>query len=85
MDTSTQIFFIISSVGFVLLWILAGIFLFYLVKAVKTFSRIMEKLESDINAIGDTTVDLIEEIKDSTIFNFLFKRKRNKKNASKSK
>ena len=72
----SQIFFFISSVGFVLLWILAAIFLFYLIRATNTFSRIMNKLEKDIDEIGDTTKEMVEDMRDSTIFNFLFGKKR---------
>ena len=78
MDTllQTQIFFFISSIGFIFLWILIAIFLFFLVRATNTFSRIMEKVEKDIENIGDTTKEMLEEVKDSVIFNFLFKKKK---------
>ncbi|MFZ2049240.1 MAG: hypothetical protein WAV25_03020 [Minisyncoccia bacterium] len=82
MDTllQSQIFFFISSVGFVLLWILLAVFLYYLIRTTRTLSRIMEKVERDIETIGDTTKELIEEMQDSTVFRFLFgsKRKRRK-------
>jgi len=77
----SQVFFIISSVGFVLLWILAGVFLFYLIRVTKTFSRIMNKVEKDVDKIGDTTKEMLEEVKDSTVFHFLFhKKKKSSKN-----
>ena len=78
MDTQmqTQVFFFISSVGFVVLWIFIAIFLFYLIRVTNTLSRILEKAEKDINDIGETTKEIIEEIKDNKIFNFLFGKKR---------
>ena len=78
MDTQmqTQVFFFISSVGFVVLWIFVAIFLFYLIRVTNTLSRILEKAEKDINDIGETTKEIIEEIKDNKIFNFLFGKKR---------
>ena len=78
MDTllKADIFFFISSVGFLTLWILTIMFLFYLIRVTKTFSRIMNKIEKDIDNIGDTTKEMLEEVRDSTIFNFLFKRKK---------
>ncbi len=83
MDTllQSQIFFFISSVGFVLLWIFLAVFLYYLIRTTRALSRIVEKAEKDIEAIGDTTREVIEEMQDSTVFKFLFgsKRKRNKK------
>ena len=36
----------------------------------------MEKVEKDINNIGDTTKEMLDDVKDSVIFNFLFKKKR---------
>ena len=72
----SQIFFFISSVGFVVLWILAAIFLFYLIRATNTFSRIMNKLEKNIDKIGDTTKEMVEDMRDSTVLNFLFRKKK---------
>jgi len=75
-----QVFFFISSIGFIILWTLTAIFLFYLIRATDTFSRIMEKIEKDVNNIGDTTKEMLEEVKDSIVFNFLFrKKKKNRK------
>lgn len=83
MDTSTQVqtFFFISSVGFVILWILLAIFLFYLIRAMATLSRVMDKLENDINKIGDATKEVLTSVKDSMVFNLLFKK--SKKTAKK--
>jgi hypothetical protein len=40
----------------------------------------MEKVERDINSIGDVTKDLLDEMRDNIVFNFLFgKRKRKQK------
>ncbi len=75
-----QIFFLISSAGFIILFLLIAIFLFYLIRAMRAFSRISEKLERGADEIGDTAKELYEDVRDSVIFNFLFKkrRKRNK-------
>src|SRR3989344_2920376 len=71
----SQVFFFISSVGFVMLWILTAIFLFYLIRATNTFSRIMDKIEKNIDNVGDTTKELLEDVRDSAVFNFLFRKK----------
>jgi hypothetical protein len=78
MDTNsaTKIFFIISSVGFVLLWILVAIFLYYLIRAMHAFSSIMEKIEKDIGHIGDTTREMLEDIRDNIVYRFFFGKKR---------
>ena len=77
--SQTQVFFFISSVGFVFLWILVAIFLFYLIRVASTLSRITEKFERDINNIGDTTKELLSEMRDNAVFNFLFGKKKRKK------
>lgn len=75
----SQIFFFISSIGFVILGTLAVIVLIYILRALNSFSKILKKAEKDINSIGDTTKEMLEEIKDSSVFQFLFKSKRKHK------
>ncbi len=72
----SEIFFFISSIGFAVLAVLLSILIIYLIRATKTFHSIMEKIESDIDNIGDVTRDLFEEVKESTIFNLFFKKKK---------
>ena len=81
MDTimQSEIFFFISSVGFVVLGLLVGILLFYLIRVSSTFSRIIDKAEEDINKIGDTTKEMLDDMRDSSVFNFLFKHKKQRK------
>ncbi|MFA6177281.1 MAG: hypothetical protein WC694_00050 [Candidatus Paceibacterota bacterium] len=72
----SQVFFFISSVGFVFLWILTAIFLFYLIRITRTFSRIMNKIEDNINRIGDTTKEMLGDLRDSSLFNFFLRKKK---------
>ena len=76
---ASETFFIISSVGFVVLWILIAVVLLYILRALQTFSRIIKRLESDINTIGDTTLELLEDVRETTVYKFLFGRKKSKK------
>jgi uncharacterized protein YoxC len=78
LHSQSQIFFFISSVGFVLLWILLAIFLYYLIRVASALSRIMEKFEKGVDNIGDTTKELLNEMRDNVIFNFLFGKKKRK-------
>ena len=71
-----KVFFLISAVGLVVLFVFVAVFLFYLNRATRALSKIMDKEEKDINEIGDTTKEIIEDMRDSVIFNFLFKRKK---------
>jgi len=78
----SEAFFFISSIGFVFLWALLAVFLIYLIRATSAFSRVMEKIEEDVGSMGDTTKEALEEMRDSAIFNFIFRKKKrkNKKN-----
>ena len=75
----SQIFFLVSSFGFIILGFLVAILLVYFIRATSAFSRIMEKIEGDIDKIGDTTKEMIEDMRDSIIFRFLFKKKKHRK------
>ena len=75
----SQIFFFISSIGFVVLGFLAVIVLIYILRALLSFSNILKRAEKDIDSIGDTTKEMLEEIQDSGVFQFIFKRKRKRK------
>ncbi|MDP9249001.1 MAG: hypothetical protein M3M85_00615 [bacterium] len=74
-----QAFFIISSVGFVILWSLVGILLYYLIKVTRTFDRIVTKIEGDISKVGDITREMFEEMQGSAVWNFIFRKKRNRR------
>jgi len=76
--TQSQVFFFISSVGFVLLWVFVAIFLFYLIRVASALSRITEKFEKNLDNIGDTTKELLSEMRDNIIFKFLFGKKKRK-------
>jgi hypothetical protein len=78
MDTilQSQVFFFISSVGFVLLWAMVAIFLYYIIRVARAFSRIMDMIEGHINTVGDVTKEMLSEMKDNPIFKFFFNKKR---------
>jgi hypothetical protein len=76
----SQIFFFISSIGFIILGVLAAIILIYILREVNLFSKILKRAEKDIDSIGDTTKEMLEDMRDSNVFRFLFrsKKRRNK-------
>ena len=76
----SQIFFFISSIGFIILWILFGIIMIYILCAIKSLLRILKRAENDIDSIGDTTKELLEEVLNSNVFSFVFKGKIRKNN-----
>mgnify|MGYP001604183953 FL=1 len=75
----SEIFFFISSIGFIILGVLAAITLVFILRAFRSFSRILEKAEKDIDAIGDTTKEMLGDMRESSVFQFLFRRKRKQK------
>lgn len=74
--TQSEVFFLISAVGFVMLGVLLAIFLAYLIRAIHTFSRIMDKIEENIDQVGDTTKEMLDDVRQSVVFNFLFGKKK---------
>jgi len=67
----SELFFFISSIGFIVFGVLATILLLKMIRIANTFQRIIRKAEKDIDSIGDTTKEIIEEIHDSPVFKFL--------------
>lgn len=74
--TQSEVFFMISSIGFIVLGGFVGVFLFYLIKAINTLIRILNLIEKDVNKIGDTTKDLIDDVRESPIFRLVLGKKR---------
>lgn len=76
----SEIFFFISSIGFIILGGIFTIILLRISRAIDSFLRILEKLEKDAGEIGEEAKEMIEEIHDSNTFRFLFgKKKKGKK------
>lgn len=72
----SDIFFFISSVGFIIIGLTLVIFLIYTIKAVRSFNSLVEKMESEINNLGDTASDLVDDIRTSFVYKMLFNPKR---------
>ncbi|MEJ0001885.1 MAG: DUF948 domain-containing protein [bacterium] len=73
-----DIFFIISSIGFVSVWIFGTIVLVRLARILGTFRRIADGLEKNIENIGDSAEEMVEDVRDSTAYRLLFGKKRRK-------
>ncbi len=74
----SEIFFFISSIGFMVTGVLVMIFLYYFISAMDSFSRIMKKIEKGVDTVGDTTKELLEDVRESTIWRMFFGKKRKK-------
>lgn len=81
----SEIFFFISSIGFVVLFLILLAILIYILRAVRSLTRMIEAMEKNVNMIGDETRKFFEEmfdkIRDNVLFRFFFggNRKREKK------
>lgn len=77
-----DIFFFISSIGFIVLFVIALVLGLYLIRIFKSVSRITEQVERDIDTIGDTAKDFVFDLRESPVFSLFF-RKRKKYTKSK--
>lgn len=68
----SEVFFFISSIGFIILGILVAILLIMTMRAVASLSRILDKVESSMDTIGDATMDMIEEVREHPFFRMIF-------------
>lgn len=65
-----DLFFMISTIGFSLVAILAAIALVYLILVLSRLHRISKRLESDIAHIGDAAAEFFASIRDSRLFSW---------------
>ncbi len=79
----SDIFFFISSVSVVLITIIFIIVGFYLIKIMKNFSHISEKLRSTVDGAKSSLEEVGENIKESPLFRFLFSKKKKSEKSKK--
>ncbi len=76
----SEIFFFISSISVILITIVFIIVGFYLIKMMRNFSHISDRLKKTVDGAASSLEEVGNDIKDSPIFTFFFgKKKRNKK------
>lgn len=75
----SEVFFFISSVGFIVLFVLVAIVLFYAIRSFRTWGRILDRLENNVGTIGDTAKEMVEDVRESTVFRLLIGRRKKKK------
>lgn len=80
MDTliHADIFFFISSIAAIIWTALGAVALWYLIKGLKNFREISEKLNEDMDDAKESVRDLIERMNSSFVFNMLFPPKKKK-------
>lgn len=67
-----DVFFFISSIGFIIIGIFVIIIMIKIINIMTIFSRIIKKVEKDINTIGDVTKEIVEEMRSSLLYRLLF-------------
>jgi hypothetical protein len=74
MDTliHADAFFFIASIAFIIVTVLLVIALIYIIGLLKNVRRITDKLEGDIEIIGDEAKEMISDMRQSVAFRFLF-------------
>jgi len=76
----SEIFFFISSISVVLITVIFVIVGFYLVKIMRNFSHISERLKETVDSTASSLEEVGNDIKESTLFKFFFgKKKKSKK------
>lgn len=74
-----KIFFLISSLGFIVLFILVSILIIYLIRISHTSSRILDKAEKGIDELSEGARNMLEDLENSILYRFFFKKKRRSK------
>jgi large-conductance mechanosensitive channel len=72
----SEIFFLVSTIGFVIVAAIIFVLIAHLIKAVRTFNSLAEKLDNEIDNLGDTAQVLVDDIRDSFIYKMIFSPKR---------
>ena len=72
-------FFLISSIGFVIVFILIAIALIYLISVFKRVNGLAKHVEENAESISEDAREFILDIRNSPVLKFLFGRKRARK------
>ena len=72
----SEIFFFIASIGFVMVGVVIFILVIYAIKVARSLLRIVERIESSMDDIGDATIELIEDLRNNVFFRMLFHTKK---------
>ena len=75
----SDIFFFISSISIILITVIFIIIGVYLIRIMKNFSEISEKLKQSVDDATDELRDMSEHVRESAVFRFIFGHKKNKK------
>ncbi len=69
---NSDIILLILAIGLASFWILVVVFCLYIIAIVRKFFKLIQKLEKNADKIGFVAQDLVEDVKNSTVFKFIF-------------
>lgn len=73
-----DIFFIITSISVIAFSVCMIVAFIYLAQALRSFKRLADILSKNANGVGEEVKDLVQDIRQSTIFSFLFHKKKSR-------
>ncbi|MDD3662683.1 MAG: hypothetical protein PHT84_02345 [Candidatus Pacebacteria bacterium] len=79
---NSEIFFFITSIFVVILTIVLIICGFYLIRIMRNFSHISDQLKKTVDGTVSSLEEVGDSIKESSIFNFFFGKKKRKSSKS---
>ncbi len=79
MNTHADIFFTISSAGFVVVTILIIIALVYVISILRKVKYISEKIGDNVQDISTDAKEFVRDVRDSGVYRMLFAKKRKSK------
>lgn len=77
-----DIFFFISSLGFIVLTLISAVILVYVISILRSVRRITDKIERGIDTVSEDTKEFVADLQDSTAYRLLFGVRKRKKSSS---
>lgn len=74
-----DIFFFVSSVGFIIIFALVSVGLYYIVGILKSVRHISRKLEGDVDNLSADAKEFISDLRTSVVYRMIFGKKRSLK------
>jgi len=71
-----DIFFFVSTIGFIVCFILFIILAVYLIQIARSVSAIAKKVERDVDTIGDTAKEFVLDLQNNSLFSLFFRKRK---------
>lgn len=71
-----NIFFYISSLGFIIIFLIFTIISLYILSITIKINRIIKRIKKDIDTVGDTAKEFIFDLQESPFFSLFFRKKK---------